>query len=137
MTGISDLKTLLKNMNPRLVANNLVFCSVSEEQFLNLNIFPTMIFKEEEGITLIIRKDLAIKNSLCDTNAQTWSMISLTVHSSLEAVGFLATITTYLAKFEISTNVVSAYYHDHLFVQNELADKVLKLLKNLSRTSYP
>ncbi|MFX0085388.1 MAG: ACT domain-containing protein [Candidatus Hodarchaeota archaeon] len=137
MTGISDLKTLLKNMNPRLVANNLVFCSVSEEQFLNLNIFPTMIFKEEKGITLIIRKDLAIKNLLCDTNAPTWSMISLTVHSSLEAVGFLATITTYLAKFGISTNVVSAYYHDHLFVQNELADKVIKLLKNLSLSSYP
>jgi hypothetical protein len=136
MTGITDLKILLKNMNPKLVANNLVFCSVSESKFSNLSISPTMVFREEEGVTLIIRKDLALKNTLCDSNTKTWAMISLTVHSSLEAIGFLATITTYLAKFGISINVVSAYFHDHLFVQNEDADKVIKLLKDLSLTSY-
>ncbi|OGM44641.1 hypothetical protein ABOM_007468 [Aspergillus bombycis] len=42
--------------------------------------------------------------------------ISLKVHSSLEAVGLIATISTTLAAHGISTNVVSGFFHDHVFV---------------------
>jgi hypothetical protein len=49
----------------------------------------------------------------------------LTVHSSLEAVGFLAAITARLAETGISVNVVSAFYHDHLFVPHDRADEAL------------
>ena len=129
MTGISDLNELLKNMKPKLVLNNLVFCSVSKKHYKQLNISPIMIFREDEGVTLIIKKKIALKNSLCHSNTTTWSMISLTVHSSLEAIGFIAEITKYLARFGVSTNVVSAFYHDHLFVRSEETEKVLKLLE--------
>ncbi|GAF98167.1 unnamed protein product, partial [marine sediment metagenome] len=119
LTGISNLNELLNNMKPKLVNENLVFCSVSEKQYKELKISPIMIFQEIEGITLIIPKKIALKNSLCHSNTTAWSMISLTVHSSLEAIGFIAEITKYLTRFDVSTNVVSAFYHDHLFVQSE------------------
>jgi len=60
-------------------------------------------------------------------------MITLTVHSSLEAVGFLAAITGRLAEAGISVNAVSAYYHDHLFVAEHRADEALRLLQSMSK----
>ena len=54
------------------------------------------------------------------------------MHSSLEAVGFLARITTKLAAHGISVNAVSAFYHDHLFVPTARADEALTLLRELA-----
>jgi hypothetical protein len=36
-----------------------------------------------------------------------------------------------LASAGISVNPISAYYHDHLFVPSERAEKVMKLLDEL------
>ncbi|WP_414640799.1 ACT domain-containing protein [Archangium sp.] len=60
-------------------------------------------------------------------------MLTLSVHSSLEAVGFLAAVTTRLAARGISVNPVSAYFHDHLFVPSARATESLALLAGLAR----
>jgi len=127
--GISDLKVLLKSMKPELVKGKYVFCTISENKFSKLNIKPIMAFKEKEGITLILKKEIADKNSFHYSNI--WAMITLNVHSNLEAVGFLAVITNKLAEYGISVNAVSAYYHDHLFVPFKKAKQAIKLLKEL------
>ena len=59
-------------------------------------------------------------------------LITLTVHSSLDAVGFLAAITARLAEACISVNAVSAFHHDHLFVPVHRADEALGLLQRMS-----
>lgn len=43
-------------------------------------------------------------------------MITCEVHSSLEAVGFLAVVAGRLAELGMGVNPVSGYFHDHLFV---------------------
>ena len=48
-----------------------------------------------------------------------FKLITLTVHSSLKSVGLTAAVTSKLAEYEISANVVAAYYHDHIFVPYE------------------
>jgi uncharacterized protein len=58
-------------------------------------------------------------------------LITLTVHSSLDAVGFLAAITAHLTEAGISVNAVSAYYHDYLFVPEHRAEEALRLLQAL------
>ena len=58
-------------------------------------------------------------------------MIALNIHSSLEAVGFLAAITTRLAGAGMGVNPVSAFYHDHLFVPAERAEEAMGLLRQL------
>ena len=62
-------------------------------------------------------------------------MITLNIHSSLEAVGFLAAITTRLAAAGMGVNPVSAFYHDHLFVPAERAEEAMELLRQLARDS--
>jgi len=62
-------------------------------------------------------------------------MITLNIHSSLEAVGFLAAITTRLASAGMGVNPVSAFYHDHLFVPADRADEAMALLTQLAEES--
>ena len=61
-------------------------------------------------------------------------MITLNIHSSLEAVGFLAVITTHLAKLNVGVNPVSGFYHDHLFIPAERAQDVMTALSELSQS---
>lgn len=59
--------------------------------------------------------------------------ITLTVHSSLEAVGLTAAVSTKLAAKGISANVIAAYYHDHIFVQTAKAELALSVLQEFSK----
>lgn len=58
-------------------------------------------------------------------------MITLNVHSSLEAVGFMAVIATRLASKGMGMNPVSGFYHDHLFVPEGREDEAIAELKSL------
>ncbi|WP_257253540.1 MULTISPECIES: ACT domain-containing protein [unclassified Endozoicomonas] len=62
----------------------------------------------------------------------TYKQITLTVHSSLEAVGLTAIISNKLASKGISANVIAAYFHDHVFVQSEKAQAALAALHEIS-----
>ena len=130
MSGITDLNVLLKSMKPELVKGEFVFCTIPEEKLSALSTKPLLIFREKEGVTVILKKEVADANSV--TYSATWALITMTVHSDLEAVGFLAAITNKFADAGISVNAVSAYYHDHLFVPFEKAERAMELLKRLS-----
>jgi len=58
---------------------------------------------------------------------------TLEVHSSLEAVGLTAAISTALTANEISANVTAGYFHDHLFVPTDKADQALATLIEITR----
>ncbi|WP_287392299.1 ACT domain-containing protein, partial [Mesorhizobium sp.] len=59
-------------------------------------------------------------------------MVTLNIHSSLEAVGFLAAITARLAAAGMGVNPVSAFYHDHLFVPADRAEEAMEILTRLA-----
>jgi hypothetical protein len=127
MSGITDLEQLLASMEPRLVDGEFVFCTVkgSLAEYLMLDILGS--FKEQEGLTLILPK-LQAEQAELDYEG-VFRMITLNVHSSLEAVGLTAAVSNKLAERNISANVVAAYYHDHIFVQSSKADAALAALK--------
>ncbi len=132
MNGETDLKTLLATMQPVLHELPYVLCSVGRATYDELPFDPLGTFQEQEGITVIATQQQATHNGLpFDT---TWACITLTVHSSLSAVGFLAAITSRLAQAGISVNPVSACYHDHLFVPWESRWQAMDELKKLSQS---
>ena len=132
MDGISNLDELLSSMKPEIKEKQLVFCRVKYDEYPEHPIDPLMFFTEEEGITLVLPKRVAEHLTLEFDGV--WTQIVLTVHSSLDTVGFLAKVTDVLAKAGISSNVVSAFYHDHIFVPHKRAKDALKELQKLSET---
>jgi hypothetical protein len=128
--GQRDLHALLKTMTPVLQEGEYVFCTLSEAEFACLSERPLGMFREAEGITVILRWDQAMEANLAV--GPRWRLITLSVHSDLEAVGFLAAIATALAAVNISVNAVSAYFHDHLFVPSPGAEVALQRLMELS-----
>ncbi len=129
MPGETNLQRLLANMQPELLEGEFVFCSVSPKEFEQLRIHPIGWFREAEGITLVIERNVADDEGLDYEFVS--RMITLNILSSLEAVGLLAAITNKLAAAGISVNTISAYYHDHLFVPTNRASAVMRLLDEL------
>jgi len=126
MTGETNLDTLLASMSPSLMADEYVFCSVQGEYIDFNTLSPLASFREPEGLTLVITKEMALANHLPFESV--FRGITLTIHSSLDAVGLTAAVSGKLAANNISANVIAAYYHDHIFVQAEKADLALKVL---------
>ena len=118
-------------MKPEMHDGVFVFCSIAADVEIPATLRPVHLFREREGTTLVMRREEAESAGLPYQFAS--RLITLTVHSSLEAVGFLAAITGRLAQAGISVNAVSAYYHDHLFVPEHRADEALQVLQEMSK----
>ncbi|MGQ3209868.1 MAG: ACT domain-containing protein [Shinella sp.] len=132
MSGVTDLDDLLATMEPTLVEGIFVYASVAADDLANhLSRRPIGLFREEEGITLILPADAA--EGLAASPPM--RMITLTVHSSLEAVGLTAAFATVLTAAGISANVVAGFHHDHIFVPDRDAERALETLKDLSRAA--
>ena len=130
MSGETNLNKLLLSMQPILSQGEYVFCSISDRNYSYSHLDPIGLFKETKGLTLIIEREKADRAAL--PYAAVFCLITLSVHSSLEAVGFLAAVTSKLAKHNISVNPVSAYYHDHLFIPSDRAKEAMNLLREFS-----
>ncbi|MDF1540226.1 MAG: ACT domain-containing protein [Candidatus Thorarchaeota archaeon] len=131
MAGETDLAELVRAMKPKMRQIELVFCTIPWKDLPEIPLDPLLLFKELEGVTMVMPKREA--KSLGLPTETTWSWIELTVHSSLNAVGFLSIISKTLADAGISLNVISAYYHDHLFVPDDRAKEAIKVLEKLSK----
>lgn len=131
MPGITDLKLLLSGMKPNLVEGEFVYCSVPASTLADhIHLEPVGFFREREGVTLILPLETARQAGF--PTAPAMRMITLDVHSSLEAVGLTAAFATALGNEGISANVVAAYYHDHIFVSAGDADRAMAALQALS-----
>ncbi len=130
MRGETNLQQLLRTMKPALNEGEFIFYSLPDLSVININdiIFS---FKEKEGFTVILEKSLADKLNIPYSFVAAW--ITLTVHSSLEAVGLTAAFSKALADEQISCNVVAGFYHDHIFVAKQDAEKAMQVLQGLSQ----
>lgn len=129
-TGEKDLNLLLKSMKPILNDGEYVFYSTKNiDQIKSSDIVS--LFQEKEGISLILSKETADKLNLHYNYVASW--ITLEIHSSLEAVGLTAAFSKALSEENISCNVVAAFYHDHIFVAKEDAEKAMNILLKITK----
>jgi hypothetical protein len=134
-SGETNLDKMLDNLQPELEPAPYVFCTLSEGQFQALSIDPRGTFQEQEGVTVILTQAQAEENNLAFQGS--FACITLSVHSSLQAVGLIAAVATRLADAGISVNPVAGYYHDHLFVPWDRRGEAMALLLALQKPTDP
>ena len=132
MSGEKNLQKLIASMTPILIEQEYIFGTLStytNEKIALLN--PISTFQEAEGLTVVLQKSKADEYNIPYSGV--FSCITLSVHSSLDAVGLTAAVSTKLTQVNISANVIAAYYHDHVFVASKDAQKALLALNELVR----
>jgi uncharacterized protein len=131
MTGEKDLNKLLASMSPALMAGEFVFCHFEEARYGDhSDLGPIAAVAESEGLTLVVPRARADERGL--EYGSIFRGITLNVHSSLDAVGLTAAFSSKLAEHGVSANVFAGYFHDHIFVQSELAEKAIAAINEFA-----
>ncbi len=129
MSGETNLSELLRTLTATLAEGIYVFATIPDGSVPG-DIKPRMMFRESEGVTLVLlRSDAEAHGLACEFPCR---MITLEVHSSLEAVGFIARIATELARHDMGINPVAGFFHDHLFVPDGREQDALRILGRLA-----
>ncbi len=131
MSGETNLEILLASMEPVLDKQPFGFVTVphAEVPLSAADIFACI--REDEGVTVVAPIEvLQRRNIKCDEH---WAKISLTVHSSLAAVGLTAAFAKALGDKGVSANVVAGYFHDHMFVQWQRRNDAMEALASLKK----
>ncbi len=129
MSGETNLATLIRSMTPVLHPETYVFAKTDDAERARRT-SARMIFQEAEAITLILEQSEAEREGFAYEFP--CRMITLNVHSALEAVGFIAAVASELARHGMGVNPVAGFYHDHLFVPAARAEDAMAALKALS-----
>ena len=103
-------------LKPRLYPERYAFDATADQSLGD----AFALIREDEGLTAIRR----------DPEGD-WARISLGVHSSLDAVGLTAALSMRLAEAGISTNIVAALHHDHMFVPWDRREEALRCIEAL------
>jgi hypothetical protein len=132
--GERDLRILLSSLTTTLHPDTFVFITMPDE-VTSIGALPPsldarMAFQESEGLTIVTTRASADSHGLQYSFPS--RMITLNVHSSLEAVGFIARVASQLAEKGIGANPVSGFFHDHLFVAEGREEEAVAALKNLA-----
>ena len=119
-------------MEPQLRSGSYVFTTGPREPDAA---DAVVLVREDEGVTAVVVKEEADRLGLeYDFVA---AMITLRVHSALDAVGLTAAVSTALADAGISCNVIAGYFHDHLFVAAADGERAVAVLRRLAAESSP
>jgi ribosomal protein S18 acetylase RimI-like enzyme len=114
------------DLEPALHAEPYVFVTVSESP---PDVRPFAAIQEDEGLTLVLTRDQADRAGL--PYEYTAARVTLTIGSSLSAVGLTAGVSRVLAGAGISCNVIAGFCHDHLFVDWDRGPDAEALLRRL------
>jgi hypothetical protein len=123
MSGIIELEQLLSSMGPKLMDEEFVFCTVPGDVSDYLELNPLATFRENEGLTLVLTKKAASNAGL--SFESTFKQITLTVHSSLDAVGLTAAVASKLASKGISCKYNSCLLSRSYFRTNRKGSSCL------------
>jgi uncharacterized protein len=128
--GETDLAAMLSTLDAVCDAREFGFGAVADVADLPPIGATFAVIGEDEGLTVIAPIDILTAHAIPHDGG--WALISLRLHSALEAVGLTATISGALARAGISANMIAGVRHDHLLVPWAKRDAAMAVLRGLS-----
>jgi uncharacterized protein len=128
--GEKDLDVLLASLETLLDPETFVFLTLPFSKTVPPTLELQMSFREAEGLTAIVTQASAVSHGL--EYIFPCRMITLNIHSSLEAIGFIAVIASRLKENLMGVNPVSGFFHDHLFVPEGREEEALDVLREIA-----
>jgi hypothetical protein len=125
--GSTDLQAMLATLEATVRPDDYVYAVVEADHPAVALAAATI--REDEGLTVVLRRADADNHGITYDFVACW--LSLTVHSSLEAVGLTAAFSRALGDAGISCNVLAGFHHDHLLVPVAERDCALAALRAL------
>ncbi len=125
MPGETDLARLLASLDVERRPGCFTFVT---GEWPTLRAAAHATISEEEGETLVVAVDDALGAGAPVEFEAAW--LTLTVWSSLAAVGLTAAVSRVLADAGIACNALAGYHHDHLLVPIDQADEAIRLLRS-------
>ncbi len=84
------------------------------------------VVKEGRLTTIVLPVEAAARAGQATSERFAW--LTLTVQSSLDAVGLTAAVSARLAAIDVPCNVLAGFHHDHLLVPVDRADDAIAAL---------
>jgi len=129
--GSTDLAMMLATLEATARPDEYVYVIVDRDHPAVALAAATVA--EDEGLTAVLRRADADELGLPYEFVAAW--LTLTVHSSLEAIGLTAAFSRALGAAGISCNVLAGFHHDHLLVPSSERDNALAALHALRDTA--
>jgi hypothetical protein len=126
-TGSTDLRAMLASLEATKRPDEYVYALVDHDDPVVSLAAATIA--EDEGLTVVLRRVDADTHGVPYEFVAAW--LTLTVHSSLEAVGLTSAFSRALGEASISCNVIAGFHHDHLLVPAADAGRALTVLQGL------
>jgi uncharacterized protein len=130
MAGETDLNALLRQLKPHLHPQDFRFVFIPNGKSMDPSLKPMALVAEEDGLT-VVTPSRNVAGKIFEMSGP-MARITLTVHSSLEAIGLTAAVATALTARNISANVIAGFKHDHVFVRWDQRDMAMDTLNKLS-----
>lgn len=128
MAGETDLSTMLSSLRVERRGAPVTVVHLASPVLLGDGVLA--VISEAEGTTAVV--------SVAEAERRGWPVgftahwLTVSVHSSLEAVGLTAVLAKVLAERGIACNVLAGYFHDHLLVPVDRVDEAIECLNGLA-----
>lgn len=128
--GETDLEKMLATLDVERRPGVFTFVAVADPDRALAEVAHATV-REGDTTTLVLTVDDARRAGLDVVTEMAW--LSLTVQSSLDAVGLTAAVSQVLGDAGVACNVLAGYHHDHLLVPAEQAASAITALRSLRR----
>lgn len=87
-----------------------------------------MVSKDEDEVTIVGKQEKIRKLEILEKNKDDYSLIELKVSIPFYSVGFLAAVSSEIAKENMNVLIVSTYSKDYILVKYDSKEKARKIL---------
>lgn len=90
-----------------------------------------LVSKDKDEITVVTREEKLDELDLIEKNKDYYKLIELKVSVPFYSVGFLATVSSAIAKDGMNILIISTYSKDYIMVRYDLIEKAAEVLVSL------